>query len=102
MYLKNNRSKLVTTPYWNIHTQYFYQYRQFPYYKYHRSFRSTANERKQWYDYTDQLDPKYIKRRRCPSNIPNAWDDYQNSAKKQNPHSWKCHYKCRKQWMKNL
>ena len=37
----------------------------------------TANEMRLWYDYIDQVKDYRvrIKRRRCPRNLPNAYDD---------------------------
>jgi len=72
----------------------------------HRTFSSgTQSERKQWFNYNDQLNQINIplhSRRRCFNNIPNAWDDYSISIHSSHERDWKCHTKCRKQWEKNL
>lgn len=79
-------------------------YSQFVFNNYHRRFRTSTQELRQWYKYIYEFSQiNYaFSRRRCPSSIPNAWDDYYASAKCHHPHSWKAHYKCPKQWMKNL
>lgn len=62
-------------------------------------------ERKSWDDYMEQLKENDLvlhSRRRCPANIPDAWDDYDNASKQHHHRCWKTRTKCKKQWMKNL
>lgn len=55
----------------------------------------TIQERRMFYG-----NEKYVRERRNPMNLPEAWDD-RPRADGYNKKSWKKSFKCRKQWGKH-
>lgn len=101
MLLKTNRGEVIAFPMFKNKN---YCYRKFISDRYYRHFRCAHAEKKAWCNYIFELKdnslPLNSMRRSKP---PNDWDiEKYSSAKLEHPRSWKCHYKCKKQWMKNL
>lgn len=65
-------------------------------YSYHRNFHIMPERRRAAADVADYGAEIVRARRRC-SNLPDPWDDYDNSAS-HSINSWKTHSKRRKQW----
>jgi len=112
---KQNRGKIKTYSFISVKresnnvkivkiTELVCEYLEFPYFGYNRRIRTTS-EKRSWFNYMDELKDNGLvlhKNRRTFNNIPNAWDDFKNATNSHNVRDWKKHYKCKKQWMKNL